>query len=119
LQRLQQLQQLQRLTILNKSYQEVDILQRDEDVIIYCDPPYRNTEGYKIGFDYKQFDEWVKKQDKTIFISEYDTPFNEIFSIEKRVLLSASNNKLVKTEKLYCNKELETVQEYNLFNEVV
>ena len=33
-----------------------------DEVIIYCDPPYRGTAEYTDnGFNYKEFDEWVRK----------------------------------------------------------
>jgi site-specific DNA-adenine methylase len=106
LEQLQRLEQLEQLTISNKSYEQVEINYKDEDVIIYCDPPYRSTATYRSDFDYNKFDEWVKNNDKTIFISEYDAPFKEIFSIEKRSLLSANKNIAPVLEKLYCNKEI-------------
>lgn len=55
--------------------------------IIYCDPPYRNTQCmYYVkdekdsSFDYDKFIKWVKEMGKynnMIFISEYTKPFEE------------------------------------------
>lgn len=76
----------------------------DDDVIIYCDPPYRNTANYKLEFDFNKFDEWAKNNDKTIFISEYDAPFNEINAIKKQSLMCGAKNQKTKLEKLFINK---------------
>jgi site-specific DNA-adenine methylase len=109
LEQLQSLQQLERLTILNKSYNEVDIPYNCDEVIIYCDPPYRGTAEYLKEFNYIKFDNWVKNNDKTIFISEYNAPFNIIHSVDKRCTLSSSsNNKVV--ENLYINKDIKLGQ---------
>lgn len=46
--------------------------------IIYCDPPYANTEKYKDGdFDYPQFWDWCRFQVRAghrVFVSEYTAP---------------------------------------------
>ena len=56
LERLERLQSLERLEITQMSYDEVPIL---PDSVIYCDIPYRNTDGYgddkKNTFDYEKF----------------------------------------------------------------
>ena len=113
LQQLQQLQQLERLErleqleIFNKSYQDITIKQNDEDIIIYCDPPYRKTKGYRNNnFNFNEFDKWILNHDKTIFISEYETPFYEIFNIDKICTMSATNSNKKTLEKLFCNKNL-------------
>jgi site-specific DNA-adenine methylase len=71
--------------------------------IIYCDPPYINTQNkYKIGnksnseFNYKKFIEWCKKMSKNniIFISEFTKPFKEcklIWSKGKEKLFVINN----------------------------
>lgn len=111
LEQLEQLQQLERLErlkqfeISNKSYLNVDL--KDGDVI-YCDPPYINTNKYDFEFDYDEFWQWVRACKHTVFVSEYTAPsdFEPIFSIKKRSTLSSTNNSLVKTENLYCNRKL-------------
>jgi site-specific DNA-adenine methylase len=107
LQQLERLQQLEQLELINKSYINVDLDKyRDEDIIIYCDPPYRNTDKYLLDFDYGEFDKWAINNEKTIFVSEYTMPddFREIFTIEKRSSFSSNSNKLMTIEKLYSNK---------------
>ena len=46
--------------------------------LIYCDPPYQGTTGYKTGdFNHEEFFEWCRKmKDKgnSVFVSEYNAP---------------------------------------------
>ncbi len=58
--------------------------------VFYCDPPYKDTKGYKDkGFDHDEFWEWVRKMSKVgfkVFVSEYEAPddFKCIWSAEKK-----------------------------------
>jgi site-specific DNA-adenine methylase len=105
LQQLEQLEQLQQLQLSNKSYNDVELSKyNDDEVIIYCDPPYRGTDSYLMDFDCIKFDEWFTSQKYLIFLSEYNVPLNKIYSINKRVTLSRSSNALKKQENLYTNK---------------
>ena len=58
--------------------------------VVYCDPPYQNTKGYKDGdFDHDKFWELVRHYSKLgvkIFVSEYNAPddFKCIWSTEKK-----------------------------------
>lgn len=64
--------------------QDVDFLCLDykdfeypKNSLIYCDPPYEGTTGYKIKFNHQEFWEWCRKMTKeghTVFISEYKAP---------------------------------------------
>ena len=101
LERLQSLQHLQHLYLTNKDYADVQI---KENSVIYCDPPYLNTKGYKIKFDNERFYSWCRKQKQLTIISEYNMPedFVCIAEKEKRVILS--DNPLLKTEKLFVPK---------------
>lgn len=47
-----------------------------KDCLFYCDPPYRNTSGYGMDFDFKAFDDWCRRMSKSnwILISEFDMP---------------------------------------------
>ena len=110
LQQLERLQQLDNFIVLNKSYDEIEIPYKDDDVIIYCDPPYEKTKCYRNKkFDHNKFNDWVKNKDKTVFLSEYNSEFFEIFNIKKRCTMNKKLNNLV-LEKLYCNKNLEIVK---------
>ena len=73
--------------------------------LIYCDPPYRNTTGYKDSFDHEAFYNWCRQKSKeghTIFISEYNMPddFKCIFQIPQDTVLN-KNKKEPRIEKLY------------------
>lgn len=46
--------------------------------LIYCDPPYQGTTGYKTGaFDHEKLFEWcreMKAKGNSVFVSEYNAP---------------------------------------------
>lgn len=46
--------------------------------LIYCDPPYQGTTGYKTGtFDHETFFDWCRKmkaKGNSVFVSEYNAP---------------------------------------------
>ncbi len=74
--------------------------------IIYCDPPYRGTTKYKDGLDYEHFYQWcrdMKAKGHTIFISEYNMPYDFTCIWEKPVIVNLTNqtkaNKAI--ERLY------------------
>lgn len=82
-----------------------------ENVLIYCDPPYKNTKQYATsrGFDHELFYEWCRKQKgkgNIVFVSEYKMPedFTEVWSQEVKSSLSAngvSGGNKVSVEKLF------------------
>ena len=92
--RLQQLEYLQQLDL---PYDEV---------VIYCDPPYRGTAEYTDGgFNHREFDDWVRKLKYDVFISEYACPFEKIAEFGKMALLNNSKDKKpLITEKLFMHK---------------
>lgn len=52
--------------------------------IIYCDPPYLGTSGYKTGtFNHEEFYDWCRElaKDNIVFVSEYTAPedFEEVW----------------------------------------
>ena len=87
----------------NSAYNELQIPPKS---IIYCDPPYQGTTGYKTGsFDHDTFWQWcrdMKAQGHTIFISEYNAPndFKCVWEMEIKDTLSTRTNH-IKTEKLF------------------
>lgn len=114
LERLQSLERLERLNNLNDiknivctnlSYDELDF---ETDSVIYCDPPYINTEGYLSDFNHKKFYSWCKKQ-RNIFISEYTMPddFLCLGAVNKNVTLDRNNKAKKKQEKLFTNNHYE------------
>ena len=94
------------ISITSKSYDEIDLPDPSETVII-CDPPYRDTQGYQIEFDNDKFEQWCidkAKQGYEIFVCEYNIAnpaFEEVWS--KEVINSGGGNKNQKRsiEKLY------------------
>lgn len=77
-----------------------------KDSIIYCDPPYQGTSGYKTGaFDHEDFFQWCRDQAKNniVFISEYDAPFDEVWRGEIKTNFSSTRSKATHNavEKLY------------------
>ena len=71
---LKQLPFLKGVIFESKSF---DRLYIPDNSLIYCDPPYEGTTGYKDGFSHSYFWEWVRKKSQTghtVFISEYSAP---------------------------------------------
>lgn len=75
--------------------------------VIYCDPPYKSTLGYRDAFSHEEFYAWciLMAENNTVLISEYDMPedmFEELWS--KDVTMGRTSAKSVdrsRTEKLY------------------
>ena len=66
-----------------------------ENSIVYCDPPYENTTGYKGEFDHWTFWHWCRNKTElghTVFISEYNAPddFECVWGKEVKSSLSAN-----------------------------
>ena len=74
---------IQNVNFICDSYENLSF----ENCLIYCDPPYQNTTGYKTGyFDHEKFFDWCREQAKNnlVFVSEYTAPddFIEVWSGE-------------------------------------
>ena len=102
---LNQVRNLSDVDFICESYENLDF----ENCLIYCDPPYQNTTGYKTGsFNHDKFFEWCREQAKknVVFVSEYEAPddFECVWSQEVKSSLSANGvaggNK-VSVEKLF------------------
>ena len=110
LQRLQSLQSLQSLTISKADYK--DIFVSEPTTVIYCDPPYINTSGYKdaireSGFNHAEFYDWCEAQKGLVVLSEYTAPadrFTCVWSKEKRVLAGGAKYQITKVERLFVVK---------------
>lgn len=88
---LKQIENLKGVEFNSLSYSEINM---PKNSIIYCDPPYKNTTGYKDKFSHDDFYKWckeMKEQGHTIFISEYEMPkeFKEVWSKELPTNLNA------------------------------
>jgi DNA adenine methylase len=56
----------------------LDLTDKITNSIIYCDPPYQGTTGYKTGqFNHEEFFNWcrlMKSKGNVVFMSEYNAP---------------------------------------------
>ena len=98
-----QMLNLKDVIFVNKKYDELTEFIPNNS-IIYCDPPYKGTTGYKDKFEHDKFYEWCKEISKNnkIFISEYNMPseFECIWEGELTSTLN-KNKKDIKLEKLF------------------
>ena len=106
LQRLQSLESLQRLpSMLHVSaldYQAVEIL---PDSVVYCDPPYRNTKGYGVAFDFDRFDAWLRRTTFPVYVSEYRMPADFVCIAEKaKTSTLGAHNNTKTVERLFLHK---------------
>jgi DNA adenine methylase len=99
--------------VINKS--NVHFYNRDydtfkpENMLIYCDPPYKETEGYSTGaFNHELFWDTMRKWSKNncVFISEESAPkdFKVIWRRKKFRSLSRTN-KFYREEKLFVHED--------------
>ena len=101
LQSLEHLQSLERLQSLELDYTDLEI---PENAVIYCDPPYKGTNGYQCGFDHEKFYDWCEKQTAPVFISEYWMPeerFKCVWSKPLRTSMCSTSNNIKRVEKLW------------------
>lgn len=75
--------------------------------VVYCDPPYADTTGYRDAFDSKAFwetmDSW-HELGADVFVSEYQAPphWECVYAVERaRPLKSRLTNSVRVTEKLF------------------
>ena len=115
LERLESLEshnRLERLTISKADYK--DIFVSEPTTVIYCDPPYINTDPriYKdaireSGFNHAEFYDWCEAQKGLVVLSEYTAPadrFTCVWSKEKRVLAGGAKCQIKKVERLFVVK---------------
>ena len=86
-----------------------DILEIPENSIIYCDPPYAGTTGYKDKFNHEEFWQWCRdkaKEGHKVFISEYNAPddFKCVWQQELNVSVAKSGKNKKATEKLFVHE---------------
>ena len=120
LERLQSLQSLQSLESLERlerlENQNVQIVASADDYcnyvyqdgdVVYCDPPYENTDKYTVDFDNEAFWQWCRTRDFPVYVSEYRAPedFISVWSKEKRRLFSSSNLSANTIEHLFLHKK--------------
>ena len=103
LERLQSLESINNGVLLsNLSYEQVPI---ENESVIYCDPPYKNTNTYLDVFNHENFYQWLRdyrEKNQQVFISEYQMPndFFEVYYTERQEIMCTTQNTR-KIEKLY------------------
>jgi DNA adenine methylase len=74
--------------------------------LIYCDPPYKGTQGYTNSIDHEHFWSWCRglvKGGHTVFVSEYEAPnyAKVVWSKSVGSTLDHKNRGKTNTEKLF------------------
>lgn len=92
--------------LIHSSYSDLQI---PPNSIIYCDPPYENTTGYKDKFNHTEFWQWCRdkaKEGHTVFVSEYNAPddFECIWQQELNVSVAKDGKQKKAIEKLFTIK---------------
>lgn len=102
---LQQIENLQGVIFMSGDYKDLfrNIIRKS---IIYCDPPYKGTTGYKNYFDHQEFWKWCNdmvNRGHKVFVSEYNAPEDWRCIWKKQVNSSLTKNTGSKkaTEKLF------------------
>ena len=80
----------------------------EDNMLIYCDPPYASTVGYKAtgGFDNAAFWDKVRRwtsEGHRVFVSEYQAPddFTCVWSVAASVSVMSNKRPTTKTERLF------------------
>jgi len=94
---------LKGVELIHSNYDSLDI---PESSIIYCDPPYKDTTKYSIGFDHNRFWDWCRKQQENghkVYISEYSAPndFNCIWEKQVNSSLTKDTGSKKAVERLF------------------
>ena len=85
---------------------EYDKLLIPENSLIYCDPPYEGTTGYKTAFDHAKFWQWCRDKElegHEVYVSEYSAPddFTCLWQKQINCTLSKEGNNTKPIEKLF------------------
>lgn len=102
LESLECLERIERIERYNTDYRNIEL---PDNSIVYCDPPYANTNHYGLNgrkFDNDAFWEWARHCKQPVFISEYEAPkdFICIAEISATSKIAAKVNKHV-IEKIF------------------
>jgi DNA adenine methylase len=100
---LKQSENLKGVEFIHSSYQDLEI---PPNSLIYCDPPYKGTTGYKDKFNHSDFWEWCRtktKEGHQVFVSEYNAPsdFKSIYSKEVNSSLTKDTGSKKANEQLF------------------
>ena len=94
---LKQSPKIQNVEFICCSY--LDLTESITNSLIYCDPPYQGTTGYKTGqFNHKEFFDWCRKmkvKGNSVFVSEYSAPddFELVWQGEIKTNFSSTRTK--------------------------
>lgn len=83
---------LKGVVFIHSSY---EVLEIPPNSIIYCDPPYKGTEGYRVKFYHEAFWQWCRDMTDaghSVYISEYSAPEDFICIWQKELSSSLSAN---------------------------
>lgn len=93
-------------------YREIHIA----NTLIYCDPPYQGTTGYKDDFDHEAYWKWVRQMSKKniVICSEYTAPpdFKCIWTKELTTTLD-KNSRSKAVERLFVHKDCADLTEHS------
>lgn len=100
---IQQSGMIKGVDLVFASYSDLNI---PPNCIIYCDPPYQGTTGYKDKFSHEEFWQWCRDKSKeghTVFVSEYNAPddFECIWQQELNVSVAKNGKHKKAVEKLF------------------
>ena len=93
---LKQSPKIQSVEFICCSYEDLSSVTNS---LIYCDPPYQGTTGYKTGsFNHEIFFDWcreMKTKGNSVFVSEYNAPddFELVWQGEIKTNFSSTRNK--------------------------
>ena len=111
---LKQSPKIQSVEFICANYKDVKVT----NSLIYCDPPYQGTAGYKTGvFQHEEFFQWcrdMKSKGNTVFVSEYSAPedFEPVWQGEIKTNFSSTRTEATHNaiEKLFKVKQEGTVE---------
>ena len=89
---VKQSRKLAGVVLYNAPYHELEV---PANSIIYCDPPYESTTGYKDKFNHAYFWQWCRnkaKEGHKVFISEYSAPADFVCLWSKEQYSSLTKN---------------------------
>ncbi len=100
LESLERLERLESLEVSEKDYRKIKI---PENSVIYCDIPYKGTEGYSSDFNHEAFYDWCMRQTVPVYISEYNMPEDRFKLVAERKHTSTygKGNKAKVMERIY------------------
>lgn len=114
-QNVQNLNELEsNITFTNSNYLDIEF---EQNSIVYCDPPYKDTKDYDQNFTHEQFYDWCRNQKELTLISEYNMPddFIKISEIKTKSSMSATAT-VDALERLYIPKHQKDLY-YEKFHE--